>query len=140
MVSFFLDICPLAVAACRCKMAMLDGLLRGREDPILSLNLSLSNLTTWMELKRAGGRDSSLMADWPRGVGVVAARGRRLAGGSSESDMHYLPRESRNYRRRPSLRAGNDNACGRRFSPLGRCCVFSPLLMGSLGEKHILVL
>uniref|UniRef100_A0A0E0L715 Uncharacterized protein n=1 Tax=Oryza punctata TaxID=4537 RepID=A0A0E0L715_ORYPU len=33
--------------------------------------------------------------------------------------MYSLARESRNYGRRPSLWAGNGNACGCRFSPWG---------------------
>uniref|UniRef100_A0A0E0MG90 Uncharacterized protein n=1 Tax=Oryza punctata TaxID=4537 RepID=A0A0E0MG90_ORYPU len=52
-------------------MATVDGLVCGRGDPFCSLTLSLSNPTTWIELKCTGGRDSALMADWRRGVGTV---------------------------------------------------------------------
>nr|BAD36692.1 unknown protein [Oryza sativa Japonica Group] len=48
-------VCPLAVAACRRKMATLDGRVRGRGDPFFSLTLSLSNPTTWMDVKRGEG-------------------------------------------------------------------------------------
>uniref|UniRef100_A0A0E0LM52 Uncharacterized protein n=1 Tax=Oryza punctata TaxID=4537 RepID=A0A0E0LM52_ORYPU len=66
----------------------------------------------WMELNHVGGRDSALMAGRWRGVGgAVVARRRGLAGGSAESDVLFGA-ESRNYRRRPSLRAGNGDACG----------------------------
>ena len=58
------------------------------------------------------------MASRRRGVGAVAARRRGLDGGSVEPDMFSLAWESRNYGRKPSLRAGNDNARGHRF-PLG---------------------
>nr|BAC83374.1 hypothetical protein [Oryza sativa Japonica Group]BAD31157.1 hypothetical protein [Oryza sativa Japonica Group] len=76
-------------------MATLDRLVRGRGDPSFSLTLFLSNPTTWMEWKRNGGRDSSLMAGRRRGVGAAAARRRGFAGGSAEADMHSLARESR---------------------------------------------
>uniref|UniRef100_A0A0E0L716 Uncharacterized protein n=1 Tax=Oryza punctata TaxID=4537 RepID=A0A0E0L716_ORYPU len=52
------------------------GGLPSRRLPFCSLTLSLSNPTTWIELKCTGGRDSALMADRWRGVGVVAARRR----------------------------------------------------------------
>jgi hypothetical protein len=67
------------------------------------------------------------MTGQQRGAGVVAMCRRGLVGGSAESDMHSLVRESRNYGRRPSLRAGNGDAYGPRFS-LGAllCFLFSP--------------
>uniref|UniRef100_A0A0E0A6I5 Uncharacterized protein n=1 Tax=Oryza glumipatula TaxID=40148 RepID=A0A0E0A6I5_9ORYZ len=129
-------ICPFAAAACGHKMATLDGRVRGRGDPFFSLTLSLSNPTTWMEMKRNGGRDSSFMADRRRGVGAVAARRRGFVGGSARSDMHSLERESRTGE---SLAFGLATAtpAGAVF-PLGHCCIFFPLLVGSSGENHIL--
>uniref|UniRef100_A0A0E0LNP7 Uncharacterized protein n=1 Tax=Oryza punctata TaxID=4537 RepID=A0A0E0LNP7_ORYPU len=137
--SFLLGDCPLAVAVYRHKVATLDGLVWGRGDPFFSLTLSLSNPTTWMELKHTGGRDSTWMADRRRGVGVVAACRRGIVGGSAESNMYSLAWESRSYGQRPSLRACNSDTC-ESFLPLGRYCVFSPLPMGPSGENHILVL
>uniref|UniRef100_A0A0E0MC78 Pentatricopeptide repeat-containing protein n=1 Tax=Oryza punctata TaxID=4537 RepID=A0A0E0MC78_ORYPU len=109
--SFLPGDCPFAVVACHRKMTTLDGLVWGRGDPFLSLTLSLSNPTTWMELKRTGGRNSTLMAN-QRGY---TSKG--IVGGSAESDMYSLARESRNHGQKPSLRVGNGDACGRRFSP-----------------------
>uniref|UniRef100_A0A0D3G814 Uncharacterized protein n=1 Tax=Oryza barthii TaxID=65489 RepID=A0A0D3G814_9ORYZ len=77
-------VCPLAVAACRRKMATVDERVRGRGDPFFSLTLSLSNPTTWMDVKHGEGWDSSSMASRRRGVGAVAARRRGLDGGSAE--------------------------------------------------------
>uniref|UniRef100_A0A0E0L3I2 Uncharacterized protein n=1 Tax=Oryza punctata TaxID=4537 RepID=A0A0E0L3I2_ORYPU len=48
-----------------------------------------------MELKCDGGRESSLVAGRWRGIGGEATCRRGLAGGSAESDMHSLARESR---------------------------------------------
>uniref|UniRef100_A0A0D3GY24 Uncharacterized protein n=1 Tax=Oryza barthii TaxID=65489 RepID=A0A0D3GY24_9ORYZ len=53
--NFFPSNCPLAAIAYHRKMATLDGLVRGRGDPSFSLTISLSNPTTWMELKRVEG-------------------------------------------------------------------------------------
>uniref|UniRef100_A0A0E0MPK6 Uncharacterized protein n=1 Tax=Oryza punctata TaxID=4537 RepID=A0A0E0MPK6_ORYPU len=52
-------------------MATLDGLVCGRGDPFCSLTLSVSNPTTWIELKCTGGRDSALIADRRRGVEAI---------------------------------------------------------------------
>uniref|UniRef100_A0A0E0JR56 Uncharacterized protein n=1 Tax=Oryza punctata TaxID=4537 RepID=A0A0E0JR56_ORYPU len=97
-------------------MATLDVLVWGRGDPFFSLTLSLSNPITWMELKHTGGQDSVWMANRRRDVGAVAAR------------------RSKNYKRRPSLRAGNSDACEHRFSPWG-FVVFSLLSQWDLQVK-----
>uniref|UniRef100_A0A0D3HMX3 Uncharacterized protein n=1 Tax=Oryza barthii TaxID=65489 RepID=A0A0D3HMX3_9ORYZ len=119
----------------RLAMATLDGRVRGRGDPFFSLTLSLSNPTMWTEMKR-GGRDSSLMAGRRRGVGAVAVRRRGLVGGFAGSDMHSLAPESRTGE---SLAFGLAMAtpAGAVF-PLGRCCIFFPLSVGSSGENHVL--
>uniref|UniRef100_A0A0E0MM57 Uncharacterized protein n=1 Tax=Oryza punctata TaxID=4537 RepID=A0A0E0MM57_ORYPU len=71
---FFPGLSPFVVAACRRKMATLDGLVRGRGDSFFSPILSLSNPTMWMGLRRAGCRDSTLMAGRQRRGGCVEKR------------------------------------------------------------------
>uniref|UniRef100_A0A0E0JN45 Uncharacterized protein n=1 Tax=Oryza punctata TaxID=4537 RepID=A0A0E0JN45_ORYPU len=81
----------------------------------------------WMELKR------------DEGVDAVAARRRGLDGGSAEFDMHSLARESITTGEGLSFRLATATPVGVVF-PLGRCCVFYPLPMGSSVENHVLIL
>uniref|UniRef100_A0A0D9YBA5 Uncharacterized protein n=1 Tax=Oryza glumipatula TaxID=40148 RepID=A0A0D9YBA5_9ORYZ len=125
------------MAACRHKMATLDGPVWGKGDPFFSLTLSPSNPTTWMESKHTEGRDSTLMVGRRRGVGAVAACRRGLAGGTVEPDMYALVRESRNSGESPASGPAMVTPAGAAF-PLGRCCISFPLPMDSLGENHVL--
>uniref|UniRef100_A0A0E0JY67 R13L1/DRL21-like LRR repeat region domain-containing protein n=1 Tax=Oryza punctata TaxID=4537 RepID=A0A0E0JY67_ORYPU len=60
-----------------------------------------------------------------------------FAGGSAESDMHSLARESRTTGEGLAFGPAMATPVGVTFL-LGRCCVFYPLPMGSPGENHFL--